>query len=217
MSTTYKSCTKCNNEHSKPGVFCSRSCANSRGPRSDDFKNKVKEKLSGRQGWSAGKQLIRRVESSCIICGSIILVTPRYAARRLTCGSTTCKRAACAEAGKVSASKRVKRSKQEIELFELCKEVFHDSLANHIIADGWDADIVIPSLMLAIMWNGPWHYKEMNMTNHSLKQVQNRDNIKRKLFESLGWKVLEFKDCDYTPTSAFERIMVEGRGYAPLP
>ena len=34
-----KTCPKCNNIHSKDGTFCSRSCANSRGPRSLEFKN----------------------------------------------------------------------------------------------------------------------------------------------------------------------------------
>ena len=43
----YKSCPKCNIEHNKSGMFCSRSCANSRGPRNEDFKRKVSEKLTG--------------------------------------------------------------------------------------------------------------------------------------------------------------------------
>jgi hypothetical protein len=42
-----KICPKCQNTHIKPGIFCSRSCANSRGPRSDDFKQKVSDKLKG--------------------------------------------------------------------------------------------------------------------------------------------------------------------------
>ena len=42
-----KKCPKCNKDHEKPGKFCSRSCANSRGPRTEDFKRKVSEKLSG--------------------------------------------------------------------------------------------------------------------------------------------------------------------------
>ena len=35
-----KYCPKCNAEHSKQGIFCSRQCANSRGPRSEDTKEK---------------------------------------------------------------------------------------------------------------------------------------------------------------------------------
>lgn len=44
-----KSCPKCNNQHSKPGKFCSRSCANSRGPRTTEFKEKVSAKLKGKK------------------------------------------------------------------------------------------------------------------------------------------------------------------------
>lgn len=40
-----KKCPKCNKDHEKSGKFCSRSCANSRGPRTEEFKRKVSEKL----------------------------------------------------------------------------------------------------------------------------------------------------------------------------
>lgn len=40
-----KICKKCQQAHTKNGDFCSRSCSNSRGPRTEDFKIKVKEKL----------------------------------------------------------------------------------------------------------------------------------------------------------------------------
>ena len=46
MSNIYKQCPKCGAAHTKSGTFCSRPCANSRGPRTDDFKQKVREKLS---------------------------------------------------------------------------------------------------------------------------------------------------------------------------
>ena len=51
------------------------------------------------------------------------------------------------------------------------------------------------------------HYKEMNFGNHSLKQVQNRDSIKIKLFENEGWKVLIFEDRYHTPQSAFSLLI----------
>ena len=43
-----KICPKCNKEHLNLGTFCSRSCANSRGPRTEEFKKIVSSKLSGR-------------------------------------------------------------------------------------------------------------------------------------------------------------------------
>lgn len=44
-----KVCPKCHTSHDLNGKFCSRSCANSRGPRTEDFKNKVRSKLVGRK------------------------------------------------------------------------------------------------------------------------------------------------------------------------
>lgn len=44
-----KLCPKCDSSHSKPGIFCSRQCANSRGPRSPEFKETVSQKLSNRK------------------------------------------------------------------------------------------------------------------------------------------------------------------------
>lgn len=44
-------CERCNTEHTGAygsGRFCSRICSNSRGPRTDDFKRKVSEKLKGK-------------------------------------------------------------------------------------------------------------------------------------------------------------------------
>lgn len=43
-----KICPKCQIQHNKNGIFCSRTCANSRGPRTEDFKNKVSSKLKGK-------------------------------------------------------------------------------------------------------------------------------------------------------------------------
>ena len=99
-----------------------------------------------------------------------------------------------------------KRSKQEIELFEMCKNYFPDTIHNEKIFNGWDADIIIPSFKIAILWNGPWHYKEMGLKNHSLKQVQNRDNIKIKEIEKLGFTPLIYEDRYFTPSTAFEHL-----------
>ena len=44
-----KICPKCDIHHSKDGIFCSRQCANSRGPRTEKFKALVRKKLVGRK------------------------------------------------------------------------------------------------------------------------------------------------------------------------
>lgn len=110
--------------------------------------------------------------------------------------------------GRKSAAKRVRRSKDEIALSILCESHFtHVTNNDNQIANGWDADILIHDIKTAILWNGPWHYKEMGFSNHSLSQVQNRDAIKIKEFTKAGWKVLVFEDRNYTPRAAFDFII----------
>lgn len=109
-------------------------------------------------------------------------------------------------AGRKSASTLVRRSKEEIELFNLCSDAYKNVFSNLVIVAGWDADIVLEDYKIAILWNGPWHYKQMPHKNHSLKQVQKRDEIKKVTLEEKGYKVFTFEDRDYSPLSAFEII-----------
>jgi hypothetical protein len=73
-----KNCPKCNIEHNKKGLFCSRSCANSRGPRTDQFKKLVSKKLTGRKGKdnpNKGKYLVERLSRNCLNCDQFFLTT----------------------------------------------------------------------------------------------------------------------------------------------
>lgn len=36
--------------------------------------------------------------------------------------------------------------------------------------NGWDADIIIEDLKIAILWNGKWHYEKIT-EKHSVSQV----------------------------------------------
>jgi hypothetical protein len=78
--------------------------------------------------------------------------------------------------GKVSAQKQSRRSQNEIYFSELCTEYFTIT-TNEQFFDGWDADVIIHSDKIAILWNGAWHYKQISKTQ-SLKQVQARDIVK---------------------------------------
>lgn len=98
------------------------------------------------------------------------------------------------------------RSKQETELYELCAKYFQNTSHNEKIIDGWDADILLKDYKIAILWNGPWHYKQMPHKNHSLSQVQTRDKIKKNKLEDAGWHVLIYEDNKFTPFTAFQNI-----------
>lgn len=128
------------------------------------------------------------------------------------------KRKAASRGGKISASISVKRSKDEIELYTLCKEYFKSVRHNEIIKDGWDADIIIDDYQIAVLWNGPWHYKQLTLKNHSLSQVQTRDKIKLQVLQSDGWNVVVFEDRYYTPSQAFDALkkLVAEAGFEPF-
>jgi len=83
--------------------------------------------------------------------------------------------------------KDIRRSKNEIYLFNLCKEKYHDVLSNESMFNGWDADVILLKYKIAILWNGKWHYEKIKQ-KHSIEQVQNRDRIKIKEIESFGYK-----------------------------
>lgn len=65
-------CNRCNKEHDGSfgsGKYCSKSCANSRGPRSEEFKNKVRSKLKGREPPNKGREMVNREIRLCLTCG----------------------------------------------------------------------------------------------------------------------------------------------------
>lgn len=87
----------------------------------------------------------------------------------------------------------LRRSKNEIEFCKLCEEYFDNVKHNESIFNGWDADIIIEDIKFAVLWNGPWHYKQITKS-HSVKQTQNRDKIKVKEIEECGWTPYIIKD-----------------------
>lgn len=96
-------------------------------------------------------------------------------------------------AGLKSAKMRVKRSKNEIYFSELCKQNFKNVRTNENIFNGWDADIIIDDIKVAVLWNGKWHYEKI-AKKHSVKQVQNRDKIKINEIIKYGYIPYVIKD-----------------------
>ena len=86
-----------------------------------------------------------------------------------------------------------RRSKNEIEFCKFCEEYFDNVKHNECIFNGWDADVIIKDIKFAVLWNGPWHYKQITKS-HSVKQIQNRDKIKIKEIKESGWTPYIIKD-----------------------
>lgn len=101
------------------------------------------------------------------------------------------------EGGRKSAESQGRRSKNEILFAELCSEHFNITTNEQCFKDKngnyWDADVILHDQKVAVLWNGIWHYKQVRK-NHSVKQVQARDKIKKKVIKSNGYKVYVVKD-----------------------
>jgi hypothetical protein len=91
--------------------------------------------------------------------------------------------------------KDFRRSRNEIEFCSLCEEKFGTDAVLHNIPyfNGWDADVIIPELKIAILWNGAWHYKQI-YDKSSLIQIKNRDNIKISEIKKAGFIPYVIKD-----------------------
>lgn len=101
------------------------------------------------------------------------------------------------QAGKKSAQiqKNSRRSKIEALFFEKIKKIFSDAEPNKVLVDGWDTDVFLPTEKIAIFWNGAVHYFPI-YGQKNLNNVQNRDKIKKSLFENAGYKVYVIKDIE---------------------
>lgn len=108
--------------------------------------------------------------------------------------------------GMKSATSQGRRSKNEIYFSELCAKKFN-ILTNEQMFNGWDADVIIPELKIAILWNGIWHRKKITK-KHSVKQVQNRDKIKIKEIINCGY-IPYIIDDDFQHNTIFVEQMFE--------
>jgi hypothetical protein len=188
----------------KEKYYCSRSCSNSRTWSDDDkkkksesLKGKVFKKIRKKETHPRKKTSFRYVEyvgTQCKNCNEIFTHLKR---KKRTFCSTSCATTyinkttdRCNRGGLKSANiqKETRRSKNEIYFSKLCECEFKNILFNDPIFNGWDADVILNDLKIAILWNGKWHYEKITQ-KHSVKQVQNRDRI----------KIKEIINCGYTP------------------
>lgn len=168
------------------------------------------------------------VEKTCPVCSKIFVVVRQYRNQKTcsrSCGGSwpyhkdnlnvnvNLENARRNGIKSASSQSMNRRSKNEIHFFNLIKTEFADAMSNEPMFDGWDADVIIPSLKIAIHWDGPWHWKQISK-KQSLKQVQNRDQIKRKIIEEHGYCNYVIKDdskksssCEFVEKE-FEKFMM---------
>ena len=193
------------NETSK--MCCSRDCANKINIfRSEESRKKVSETLKQNHrekmkklGYSADRRRpdkIANKKNQCVICKKEFL---HYKRDKKLC-SKECHHIFFVEVGKKAgrASAAVPRHKKnrsynEKLFFSKIKEVYPEAEHTQRIFDGWDADIVIPSLKLAIHWNGPWHYRPI-LGQDLLDKVVWKDKMRYEAVIRFGYENYIIKD-----------------------
>lgn len=205
-------CKTCNIEFTPKKsirIYCSQKCSYKRDKTDEDERNerdkKVKERKTSipKKECLFCKQIYQPLRNSSILCSlkcsQLYQQTDEYKNRAKKWG---------VKAGLASVKAQQRRSKNEIYFAQLCEQYFgKDNVkVNQPIFDGWDADIIIPSLNLAIGWNGIWHYQQISKTQ-SLQQVQSRDNIKQKIIENHGFSYYIIKDMGkYNPAFVHDQF-----------
>lgn len=179
-------------------IFCSSSCSAKYNNKKRKLSKKTKTKIansvtehydkSGRKIPKKGNYFILK----CKFCQKTFTSKNRYLK---VCGKSCLHNLYVENAKTMWASgkgRTVSRSKNEKEFYKLVKEHYPDSIPNKRIR-GWEADIIIPSLKLAIHWNGDWHYTVV-ITPALLKKVENRDRLKYSTLEKEGFQNYIIKD-----------------------
>jgi len=187
------------------GEFCCRECA-----RAFSTKNKRKEINEAISLASKGKGNAD-VNLKCRFCEDIFTVEWKKRSQKYC--SKSCAASFKMKSGlgsilgkkSVSAQSTIRRSKNEIYFGELCKEKFIDVKFNEAIFNGWDADIIIEDLKIAVLWNGKWHYSKIK-EKHSVEQVQNRDRIKQEEIAKAGYNFYIVKDMGKYNKEFVEKI-----------
>lgn len=195
-------------------LFCSHSCSAKYNNKHRDYKPSEDKKTKEIYCRDCGQKIIVNVRACAIIRCDVCKKKKyeedkrKYELICKSCGnkffSSTENRKYCIhcvrsiagqKAGRASVAKQAetRRSKNEIYFAELCKEKFQNVKTNEAVFNGWDADVILPDQKIAILWNGKWHYQKIT-AKHSVEQVQNRDKIKQKEIEKMGYKLYIIKD-----------------------
>lgn len=161
------------------------------------LKKEIQKKIRVKKGNPYHKKRIKQIiEKNCLHCGNKIFLQLKR--KNQLCCNDHCYREYCrvsgrySQMGKKSAQVQSKRSKNEILLAELLSKEYSIE-TNFKLIDNWDCDIYIKELNVAILWDGQWHRVQISK-KQSLKQVQNRDRIKRELFIEKGVNIITIND-----------------------
>ena len=132
--------------------YCSRACANSHIV-TEETKQKIAKSLTKPKKIKTCKDCGNEIGYKATYCKNCI---HKHYNEHITEEG----RLKLSNAGKHSAAvqSEIRRSKNEIDFYDLCQKQFKSVHHNEPIFNGWDADIIIDDIKVAVLWNGPWHY-----------------------------------------------------------
>lgn len=171
---------------SKSGkIFCCRVCASKSNTfRSQETKNKISKALLAKEAKKAKRLKI----NTCRVCHKEF---PSFNLRKIC--SEDCRTIFRIDIGRKGGSRtstlpfhKRARGLNEKAFLEKLKLHFTDILTNKRMFDGWDADIIIPELKLAIHWNGIFHYKPV-FGQELFDNVVKKDSLRYAAIEKEGY------------------------------
>ncbi len=181
--------------------FCNRSCSakfnNSKiGGHTQQIKDKISNSLTGRANPRKGTSKIKVcVNKMCEGCQQpfITKTLNQKFCNRLCYFNSRVGKDIMSRSARLKMANQPKRSKNEILFGRLCSNHFTSVTYNEPMFNGWDADVIIDDIKVAVLWNGKWHYEQITK-KHSVKQVQNRDVIKLTEIKKVGYVPYVIKD-----------------------
>lgn len=131
---------------------------------------------------------------NCKTCGTIVR-RQNTQAKKSKSGFIFCSKS-CSATYRNKNAKKSRRSKCEIKLFNLLQEEFPDliMIANDkTMLSGMEVDIAIPSLMMAIEWNGIVHFKPI-YGEEKLASIRQKDADKKILANTYSINLIVVTD-----------------------
>lgn len=209
-----KNCGNAFNAKDKRQLFCCRSC-------STTYNNKHRILKTKRKINNINTDFSKRKKNRvCLVCGRVFLYTKGINTKKMCSmecsleykknrkkylNKDSIEKISQTARNTCASLQNIKRSKNEIMFYSLCKEYFNNVEHNKNIFNGWDADVIIYDYKIAVLWNGPWHYKEI-CKNTSLLQIQKRDEIKINEIHKLGFIPYVIKDLG---SFSAEKVTIE--------
>ena len=182
--------------------------------------DKYKHTFCSRECCDQFKSEINTVVTDCGFCGQKITRQKSQAQRSKT-GKIFCNQS-CAASYNNKLKRKSRRSKIEAKFYDLVVKEFPnlDILSNDkTMLDGYEVDVAIPELQLAIEWNGIVHFKPI-YGQTKLDNIQTRDADKLKIASNKDINLIVIPDLvsnDKILKQAFNDVKIIIKSLIPLP